>query len=173
MDRGTHVLAVLLVVLCVFAVSAEAAGEAKKKTKGKFFEAGKKEAIIITSDRMELDRKKNTISYKGKVVAVRGDATMRSETLTATYDSGMVRLKKVIAEGKVRVTQGGRVATSVKAVFNSQDNTISLVGNPSVRQGKNQISGSRIILFINEDRVVVEGGARRVEAVIFPDDLGK
>jgi lipopolysaccharide export system protein LptA len=85
----------------------------------------------------------------------------------------MVHLKKVIAEGKVRVTQGGRVATGVKAVFNSQDNTISLVGNPLVRQGKNQVSGSRIILFINEDRVVVEGGARRVKAVIFPEDLGK
>jgi len=39
MDRGTHVLAVILVVLCVFAVSAEAGGEAKKKTKGKFFGA--------------------------------------------------------------------------------------------------------------------------------------
>ena len=75
MDRGTHVLAVILVVLCVFAVSAEAAGEAKKKTKGKFFEASKNEAIIITSDRMELDRKKNTITYQGNVVAVRGDAT--------------------------------------------------------------------------------------------------
>ena len=173
MDRGIHVLAVIVVVLCVFAVNAEAAGEAKNKTKGKFFEASKNEAIIITSDRMELDRKKNTISYKGNVVTVRGDATMRSETLTATYDSGMVHLKKVIAEGKVQVTQGGRVATGVKAIYNSQDNTISLVGNPSVRQGKNQISGSRIILFISEDRVVVEGGARRVEAVIFAGDLGK
>lgn len=171
MVRGLHVPAVLLVVLYVFAVSAEAAGEAKRKTKGKFFEADKKEAIIITSDRMELDRKKNTISYKGNVVAVRGDVTMKSETLTAIYDSGMVHLKEVVAEGKVQVTQGDRVATGVKAVFNSEDYTISLLGNPLVRQGKNQISGSRIILFINEDRVVVEGGARRVKAVIFPEGL--
>ncbi|MFQ5916211.1 MAG: lipopolysaccharide transport periplasmic protein LptA [Candidatus Binatia bacterium] len=173
MIRGIYVLAVLLAAVHVYAVSGEAAAEAEKKAEGKSFEGGKKEPIVITSDRMEVNRKKNTISYRGHVVAVWGGATLRSETLTANYDSGLERLNEVVARGKVRVTQGKRVATGGRAVFKSQENTITLLDNPLVSEGRNQVSGSRIILFISEDRVVVEGGTQRVKAVIFPGELDK
>ncbi|MFQ5540059.1 MAG: lipopolysaccharide transport periplasmic protein LptA [Candidatus Binatia bacterium] len=173
MIRGLYVLAVLLTAVHVYAVSGEAASKAKKKAEGKSFEGRKKEPIVITSDRMEVNRKKNTISYKGHVVAVWGGATLKSETLTANYDTGLERINEVVARGKVRVTQGKRVATGGRAVFKSQENTITLMDNPLVSEGKNRVSGSRIILFISEDRVVVEGGAQRVKAVIFPGELEK
>ncbi|MEE8075336.1 MAG: lipopolysaccharide transport periplasmic protein LptA [Candidatus Binatia bacterium] len=173
MIRGLYVLAVLLVALHGTAIGGEAAAKAKKKAEGKSFKRENKEPIVITSDRMEVDRKNNTISYKGHVIVVWGAATMKSETLTANYDPGLETLNKVVAKGKVRVTQGKRVATGGRAVFKSQDNTITLLDNPLVREGKNQVSGSRIILFISEDRVVVEGGTQRVKAVIFPEGLGK
>lgn len=127
---------------------------------------------MITSDRMEMDQKKNVIKYLGHVVVVRGDVTLKSKTLTATYDPVAKRIDGVVAEGKLVVTQGDREATGSKAVFNSQTNTVTLTGNPVVRQGNSQVSGYRIILYINEDRGVVEGGSQRVKAVIFPDDLG-
>jgi len=121
---------------------------------------------------MEADRKKNTITYKGQVVAVQAEMTMRSETLTAHYTPDMKQLKEVVAEGKVHVTQRDRVATAARAVF--KDQTITLTGDPVVRQGNNQISGSRIIFFIEEDRAVAEGGTQqRVKATIFPEELGR
>ena len=84
----------------------------------------------------------------------------------------MKQLKEVVAEGKVHVTQGNRVATGTKAVFNGKAQTITLTGNPVVRQGNNQVSGSRITFFIAQDRAVVEGGAQqRVKAIIFPGEL--
>ncbi|MFQ5849439.1 MAG: lipopolysaccharide transport periplasmic protein LptA [Candidatus Binatia bacterium] len=171
MVHSLRVIVFLLVAISFSASSGEGAGNVKKKGQGDTFKASKKEPTIITSDRMEMDRKKNLIVYMGHVIVVRGGVTMRSETLTATYDPEMKRLREVVAEGKVQVTQGDRVATGAKAVFNSQNNTMTLTGNPVVRQGKSQVSGSRIILFINEDRGVVEGGAQRVKAVIFLEDL--
>lgn len=171
MVHGLHVIAILLVAVHVFAPSGETAEKPKGKAQGETFGPSKEEPIIITSDRMEVNRKKSTITYEGHVVAVRGDVTMTSEILTAIYDMGMERLKEVVAEGKVRVTQGDRVATGAKAAFDTQNNTVTLIGNPVVQQGKNRVSGSRMIMFINENRGVVEGGSQRVKAIIFPEGL--
>lgn len=155
--------------------SGEVGGKTKreppKKTEGTAFQAGKKDPIFITSDRMEVDRKKNTITYQGQVVAIQADMTVRSDTLTAYYTADMKRMTETVAEGKVQVTQGDRVATGTKAVFRDQEQTITLTGNPVVRQGNNQVSGSRIIFFIEEGRAVAEGGTERVKATIFPDEL--
>ena len=120
---------------------------------------------------MEADRKKNTITYKGQVVAVQADMTMRSETLTAYYDPAMKQLKEAIAEGKVQVVQGDKSARGAKAIFNGKTKTVTLTGSPVVRQGNSEVSGSRITFFIDEDRAVVEGGSERVKAIIFPEEL--
>lgn len=173
----------LFLLSCFFAAprplawTAEKAGEAKQEGKKKS-EAGapkpsKKEPIFITSDWMEADRKKNTITYKGKVVAVQADMTMRSETLTAYYDPDLKQLKQAVAEGKVHVTQGDRVATGAKAVFDGKNQTITMTGSPVVRQGNNEVTGNRIIFFMEEDRAVAERGDKPVTATIFPDEIDK
>lgn len=171
------VLICLVVAVPSFAWAGEAAGKTNKGTKtkssGTAFQASKKEPIFITSDRMEVDRKKNTISYRGNVVAIQADMTMRSEALTAYYDPDMKQLREVVAEGKVHVAQGDRVGTGMKAVFNGKEQTITLTGDPVVREGNNQVSGSRITFFIEQDRAIVEGGSQRVKATIFPEELEK
>ncbi len=172
--------ALALLVLLPFAepvaFSAEApvkAGQQPQKTsEGLSFEASKKEPIFITSNWMEADHKKNTITYKGRVVVVQGDMTMRCETLTAYYDPDMKQLKQAVAENKVSVVQGARTALGTKAVFNGQAQTVTLTGNPVVRQGNSEVSGNRIVFFMAEDRAVVEGGSDRVKATIFPEEFG-
>lgn len=167
---------VALALLFSFGLSS-LAGEApqksgpKQKGQDSGFAASKNEPIFISSDRMEVDHKKNTITYKGRVVALQGDMTMRSEVLTAHYDPEMKGVREVIAEGKVHVTQGDRVATGSKAVFDGKQRIITLTGDPVVRQGNSQISGSRITFFMEQDRAVVEGGKQRVKATIFPEEL--
>ncbi len=178
-----HVMLALCVMGCSliaiqsFAFAGEAQEktkkEAKKKADGVAFEASKKEPIFITSDRMEVDQRKNTITYRGRVVTLQGDMTMRSEELTAHYSPDLKGLKEVVAEGQVHVTQGDRVATGQKAIFNGKDQTITLIGNPVVRQGNSQVSGSRITFFIEQDRAVVEGGTERVKATIFPEEMDR
>ena len=83
----------------------------ESKTKGGMaFEFNKKDPIYITSDWMEFDQTKSTITYKGRVVTTQGEMTLRSETLTADYTADMKQIKQIVAEGKVNVTQGNRVA---------------------------------------------------------------
>jgi lipopolysaccharide export system protein LptA len=146
----------------------------ESKTKGSTaFEFNKKDPIYINSDWMEFDQTKNTITYKGRVVTTQAEMTLRSDTLTAEYTPDMKQIKQIVAEGKVNATQGNRVATGEKVVFDDQAKTVTLTGSPIMRQGNSQISGSKVIYFVEQDRAVAEGdGKVRVQATIFPEELG-
>jgi lipopolysaccharide export system protein LptA len=105
---------------------------------------------------------------------VQADMTMRSETLVAYYDPELKRMSQIVAEGKVNATQGDRVATGARAVFDDVAKTVTLTGNPVMRQGNNQVSGTRVVYYMEQDRAVAEGdGKVRVQATIFPDELQK
>ena len=151
-------------------VAAAAAAEGKKTVDA--FEFNKKDPIYITADWMEVDQIKNTIVYKGRVVAVQSDMTMRSDVLTAYYDPEMKQMKQIVLDGKVNATQGARVATGDRAVFDDKAKTVTLTGNPVMRQGNNQVSGAKVVYFIEQDRAMVESdGKIRVSATIFPEEL--
>jgi lipopolysaccharide export system protein LptA len=144
--------------------------DTKKSATG--FEFNKKDPIFITADWMEVDQKQNTVTYKGRVVTVQAEMTMRSETLTAYYDPEMKQMKQIIAEGKVNATQGNRIATSEKAVFDDKAKTVTLTGSPVMRQGNSQVSGVKVIYFVEQDKSIVEGDDKnRVRATIFPEEL--
>jgi lipopolysaccharide transport protein LptA len=173
----TILLRLLLLVL-ILSASNNAAGAAAAATKeeGKKgssgFELNKKDPIYITADWMEVDQTKNTIVYKGRVVTVQTDMTMRSEILTAYIDPETKKMKQIIAEGKVNATQGNRVATGEKAVFDDTAKTVTLTGSPVMRQGNSQVSGVKIIYYTEQDKAVTEGdGKVRVQATIFPEEL--
>ncbi len=129
--------------------------------------------LEITADRMELQRKQSTIVYKGNVLVVRDGVRIASDVLLARYDAKGGVLTSVVAEGKVRVSHGGREMTGDKAVFDGVKETITVSGNTVVRDGNSSISGSRITIFVKEDRSVVENSEGRVKAVIFPGQLSQ
>jgi lipopolysaccharide export system protein LptA len=174
--RRFSVVALLIVVAwfsCpVVPAQAAAAGKEEGKKSGTAFEFNKKDPIYITADWMEVDQKKNTITYKGRVVTIQNEMTMRSETLTAYYEPEMKQMQQIVAEGKVNATQGNRVATGDKAVFDDKAKTVTLTGSPVMRQGNSQVSGVKVVYYVEQDKAVAEGdGKVRVQATIFPDEL--
>jgi lipopolysaccharide export system protein LptA len=163
-------LVLQITVYGAFGAASATKDEAKKSPTA--FEFNKKDPIYITADWMEADQTKYSIIYRGRVVTVQNAMTMRSDTLTAFFDPETKQMKQIIAEGKVNATQGDRVATGEKAVFDDKAKTVTLTGNPVMRQGNNQISGVKVIYFTEEDRSIVEGDTNtRVRATIFPDEL--
>ena len=164
----------LLIWIAYPAAAANAPTAAKEESKksGATFEFNKKDPIYITADWMEVDQKKSSITYKGHVVTIQNDMTMRSETLTAYYDPEMKQMSQIVAEGKVNATQGARMATGDKAVFDDKAKTVTLTGSPVMRQGNSQVSGVKVVYFIEQDKAIAEGdGKVRVQATIFPEEL--
>ncbi len=129
---------------------------------------GSKQPINVTSDSMEAETSTNKVIFKGNVVARQKDITITSNELTATYTDNGKELKEVLAIGNVRVTQQNKIAVADNALFLNTDRKILLTGNPKVWQGKDVVSGDKIIYFLDEDRTIVEGGQKRVRATIHP-----
>ncbi|HZP42806.1 MAG TPA: LptA/OstA family protein [Candidatus Binatia bacterium] len=162
---------------------------------GKF--GSRKEPITVTSDTLDYDYKNNVVVYRGDVLAVQGDVKVKSDRLTITLETsgkakddkdpaapaptsanpspipdpsekGAQRLKEVIAEGHVRIDSGTRWATGGKAVFDQKHRTLVLTDQPKLHEGSNEVGGDRVIVYLDEDRSVVEGGRQRVKAVLYP-----
>jgi lipopolysaccharide export system protein LptA len=173
-DLAFGLAVILLAGFIVGPVRGASKDAGKSKSDDSVFEFNKKEPIYITSDWMEVDQKKNTITYKGRVVTIQAEMTMRSDRLTAVYDPEMKQIRQIIAEGKVNAVQGNRMATGDRATFDDKAKTVTLTGNPVMRQGNSQVTGSRIIYYIEQDRAVAEGkDSVRVQVTIFPEELQK
>jgi lipopolysaccharide export system protein LptA len=144
----------------------------------------KNQPLQVDADRLDAYNDKRTVVFSGNVVATQGGRTIRAERLTIYYkddkkasgqpsasvnDSGSI--EKIEAKGKVTVLEGGRVATGDAALFEQDAQKITMTGDAVLKEGQNIIKGNRVVIFLEENRGVVEGGEnRRVSATIYPGE---
>jgi lipopolysaccharide export system protein LptA len=145
-------------------------GEARKADAG---------PLVIKSQSLELDNQKRIVVFTGQVEAKREDMTINCEKMIVYYidqsaekESGKtdVKIDKIVATGKVKISRpDGALATSEKAVYYQNDEKVVLTGEPVVKQGKDFVEGSRITLYLKEERSIVEGSEKeKVRAVLHP-----
>jgi lipopolysaccharide export system protein LptA len=177
--EGTRV-AWLLVAGATVAVAAPAA------ERGGLFGLGRsiggRGPVTVTAKTLEYDYKANVVVYRGDVEATQGNVRIQSDELTVRLvsadgsppgaDAEKVTLQEVIASGRVRIHQGSRRATGGRAVFDQEKRQLLLMDDPVLHDGPNEIAGDRVVVYLDEDRSVVEGGQGRVKAVLFPDADG-
>lgn len=84
-----------------------------------------------------------------------------------------VTLQTVTCTGNVRIDQNARWATGGMAVFDQTKRTFVLSQKPVLHEAQNEVTGERIIVYLDENRSVVEGGpTKRVQAILYPDKGG-
>jgi len=120
--------------------------------------------IDIHSETLDLDYKAHKVVYSGNVRATQGTSSLTCNTLEVLYNNDFKDLKQAICTGNVRVAQGGRYATGERADFNQTNHTVVMTGNPIVHDGPDQVTGTRILIYLDSDKSVVE----QAHAVIFP-----
>ena len=135
--------------------------------------------IIIKSKTLEINNQKKIVTFTGEVNVQRDDFVINCQQLDVYYNeqpsqaganASDNKIEKIVATGLVKITQArGGVATAGKAIYYQRDEKMVLTGNPVVRQGDNLIEGDRIIIFLKENRSIVESFRnKKVKAVIFP-----
>jgi lipopolysaccharide export system protein LptA len=139
-------------------------------------EMGGKGPVTVTSKTLEYDYSANVVTYRGDVEATQGNVRLRSDELTVRLVGApqgdadeKVSLQQVVATGNVRIDQGSRWATGGRAVFDQAQRTFILTEHPVLHDGPNEVAGDRVVVYLDENRSVVEGGQGRVKAVLFPD----
>lgn len=71
-------------------------------------------------------------------------------------------IRMVEATGRVKIEKADGRATCQKAVYYEDQKKIILTGDPVAWQKGTRVSGKRIIMFLDEDRSVVEGDSQVV-----------
>lgn len=68
-------------------------------------------------------------------------------------------VKQIEATGHVRIEKETGNATSNKAVFDNSRRVVTLTGDPVAWEKGTRVSGEKIVIYLDEDRSVVEGGS--------------
>ena len=121
---------------------------------------------VVTSDRLTFEYKKQTAVFDGHVVVVDPRIRIESDELRLVF-SKTNEIKTVTATGNVRLKSEDKTGTCNKAVYVGETEEVTLTGNARLNRGKDTVTGDSIKCYLNEDRVVVEGGT---QLVIFPED---
>ena len=144
----------------------------------------RKEQIHITSDKMEVNSRKNLIVFIGNVEANQGKMRLKANRLEIytleTKQFGSKRrptpkgrageIHRIVAIGNVKMNQAKRrFATAARLEYQESTGIAVLTGNPRVWEGKNRLVGAKIELNLKEDRTIVHGSHRqRVNVTLFP-----
>ncbi|MCF8031685.1 MAG: lipopolysaccharide transport periplasmic protein LptA [Desulfarculaceae bacterium] len=150
--------------------------------------ASNDQPIHVVADSLEVNNKAQVADFIGQVKAVQGDVKITCDKLSVFYDqegkqskdqkdsAGMMdgggKVRKVVAQGHVKVVQKDRIAVGRKATYWAGGRKMLLEGKATVWRGKNQISGDKITVFLDQDRAVVHGKpGKRVSVTITPNSL--
>lgn len=173
--RLKPVLAALLILGLMSATSASAFKQPESSD----------QPVHVVADQLEVDNKGQVATFTGAVKATQGDVTITSDKLLVYYDrdakaqektqeqTGLMddggKVRKVVALGHVRVKQKDRMAVGSKATYWAGGRKMLLEGKATVWRGKNQVSGEKITVFMDQDRALVHGKpGKRVSVTIAP-----
>ncbi|MDA8126404.1 MAG: hypothetical protein M0009_14625 [Deltaproteobacteria bacterium] len=177
----------LSLMMAAFCPPAGMAGEAKAKPR-----VAREEPIQIVSDRLDAYNEKRMVVFSGNAVATQGIRTIRADRLIIYYKEEkpeekrpgttaakkqtdaeeMGALDRIEAKGHVIITEAERIVTGEEGVFEQDAQKITMTGDAVMREGNNVIRGNRIVVFIDENRGVVESSEnKRVTATIYPNEV--
>jgi lipopolysaccharide export system protein LptA len=139
--------------------------------------------IHVVSDRLITDTEAKTAEFIGNVRATQGDTVIVGDRLKVYYESADEKqnkgeenatIRKIIASGNVTIQMDDKVAVSEQAVYLTESGILVLSGaNSKITSENNSVSGDKITLYREEDRMEVEGSSKeRVEAIFYPKDKG-
>ena len=149
------------------------------------------EPIHIEADRMESFDRRSEVLFTGRVEATQGDIVMHADEMTVNYVQGNAatakepqpapqsrQVEKLFAKGNVKiVSKAGWVATGKTVDYYAGERKAILIGDAKVWQENNMVTGSKIILFLDEGKSIVErdpkSKGQRVKAFIYPKEEPK
>ena len=131
--------------------------------------------VTVDSDKMERFGKESLVVFTGNVVARQNNSVQYADRMEVYLDEKGDRILRTVSTGNVRiVTRDCRTGTARRAEYHDLEQRVVLSGNARVWQEDNVVSGESIVIYLSQDRSVVQGGKQeRVKAVFYPRDEKK
>jgi len=154
------------------------------------FSRNRKDPVKIEANSLEVRDKEKIAVFRGNVVVVQGDTTMRCRELEVHYEGNALgddprqnvpatktqqknasaqRIKRLIATGGVIVTAKEQKAVGDKGVFEMATNIVVLDGNVVLTQGQNIMNGDKLTVNLTTGTSKLD--AKRVTGVLVPSSM--
>ncbi|MGB8278217.1 MAG: LptA/OstA family protein [Methylovirgula sp.] len=130
-----------------------------------------REPINIEAAKLDYFDKQQKLIYRGHVVAVRGDTTLKTPLLVVFLnpkDSGGPKgppsadsqVRRMEAAGPVTIIAKGQIATGDSGIYEKAENKIYINGNVTLSQGPNVTKGDHLVYDTTTGQAVVTGHVR-------------
>lgn len=128
--------------------------------------------VTVDSDKMERFGKESLVIFTGNVVARQNNSVQYADRMEVYLDEKGDRILRTVSTGNVRIiTRDCRTGTARRAEYFELDQRVVLSGNARVWQEDNVVSGESVVIYLAQDRSVVQGGGQeRVKAIFYPRD---
>jgi lipopolysaccharide export system protein LptA len=162
------------------------------------FTRNRKDPVNIEANTLEVRDKEKLALFRGNVVVVQGDTTMRCKELEVHYEGNALgadprqkvpatknqqqsasasRIKRLVAIGGVIVTAKDQRAVGDRGIFEMATNIVILDGNVVVTQGQNVMNGDKLTVNLTTGTSKLDGvkqqGTQRVKGVFVPSSMDK
>lgn len=142
--------------------------------------------VNIQADSMSYSPSGKEVVFKGNVKVTREGVVITAATITielsgkaqqgpgvAAMDPGAIT--SIVATGGVHINYKGKSGSCAVATYHVRQGLLVMKGNPTLREGKNRITGHTIKFNLKENRSEVLGGkGQRVNATFqAPENLPK
>ena len=123
---------------------------------------------LIHADTMTLTRQEDKPQvFKGSVHIILVDEAdveteIKAGKITIFYEQNLKKVRRIEAEGRVKVSRLGSVATTELAIYRGDGNVIEMLIDPHVKDERGELSANRITINLDTDEVLAEGNVRGV-----------
>lgn len=112
--------------------------------------------ITITSQDASFSAQSNTIQFYRQVNVARDDANLSAQKLDVFLEKELNKVNKIVASDQVTIAQKDKEISAAQGTFFEEGKKIVLTGNPVSRQGKNVLSGEKIVYYLDTETVEVK-----------------
>lgn len=148
---------------------------AQEAAKGPFggFKHDSKAPIEITAESLEVRQADNVAVFAGDVIAGQGTLRLTADKVEVSYDtdqgsnSETGAIQKLVATGKVFLSNGSETAQGASAVYDVVGGLVTMTGDVVLTQGQNAISGQSLTINLNSGTGRIEASPKGRVTTIF------
>ncbi|MEE2786775.1 MAG: LptA/OstA family protein [Myxococcota bacterium] len=111
--------------------------------------------VDIEAKHVEFDQKQGRVIFRGQVSIIRGQVKIECQRLVARYGDGG-QLIDLMIESALTITGKHFKARAGHGHYLHGTGEFRLTGEPTVQRGPNRLQGSKIVVFLEDERVVIE-----------------
>jgi lipopolysaccharide transport protein LptA len=127
-------------------------------------------STLITSDELQSDQAAHLSIFTGKVVVTGQNFHLTCQEMDV-YFTPDNKVSRIVATGDVVITQPNRVTHCGRADYSADNDTFDLTQQPVILDGKNQLSGTEIVIDRKTQKMTSKGPGR-TKVVISDQNLG-